>query len=806
MVHNEKTAIRCVHCGDECLKNAIKAGEKTFCCDGCKTVYEILNEHGLCEYYDLNAHPGLTQKISVRKDKYAFLDVEEIASKIIQFSGNGQLHVTFYLPQVHCSSCLWLLENIHRVEKGVISSRVNFPKKEVFIVFDKNTTTLRKVVEALTSIGYEPHLSLDDVTSRQANKTDRTRWYKIGIAGFCFSNIMMMSFPEYFGMSATLEPAFKAAITILIVALSIPVLFYAASEFFISAWKGLKHKHLNIDAPIALALVITFGRSLYEIITATGPGYLDSMTGIVFFMLVGRWLQDRTYKSISFDRDFKSFFPIAVNVLQNNTVKPVPVNDVKVNDIVQIHHRELIPVDVILSKGEAEIDYSFVTGESVAVKAAKGEIIYAGGKQMGGLIEALVVKEVSQSYLTNLWNKENYSIDKKSQYSFIDTISKYFTYVVFAVGILAFAYWFNLGKPGLAWNAITTILIVACPCALLLTANFTRGNILRILSLNKFYVRNASVIEAISNIDHIVFDKTGTLTQSNKMRVQYEGKLLDEDLKIKVASLLHQSVHPLGKAIIQYLQVDSYVDVENYKVVDGKGIEGWIDDQYIKLGSPLFTGATEQQHTKSAVVIVVDNEQLGVFNVSNSYRYGIFDVIKELKKTFGISVISGDNDAELPVLKQQLGKDSDILFEQSPYEKLEYIKHVQSVKQQQVMMVGDGLNDAAALQQSNVGIAVTDDDNNFTPAADGIIHASRVAILDKLLAYAKKGKTIILFTFMVSIVYNITGLYFALQGTLSPLIAAILMPSSTISIIFITYGLSEWMALRMKLKPNKVTI
>jgi Cu+-exporting ATPase len=292
---------------------------------------------------------------------------------------------------------------------------------------------------------------------------------------------------------------------------------------------------------------------MYEIYTGTGSGYLDSMSGIVFFMLVGRWLQDRTYQTISFDRDFRAFFPIAVNVLKNNTIESVPVDRIKPNDVIQIHHEELIPVDAILSKGNAEIDYSFVTGESLPVNINKGEIIYAGGKQTGGIIELLVVKEVSQSYLTNLWNKESLNNETTTSYSFIDALSKYFTYIVLAIGTVAGGYWLWQGQTQLMWNALTTILIVACPCALLLSANFTRGNILRILSLNKFYLKNANVIESLARINTIVFDKTGTLTQNNKMKVRYEGQILTPALKTQIASLLVHSNHPLSKAVLSYL-------------------------------------------------------------------------------------------------------------------------------------------------------------------------------------------------------------------------------------------------------------
>ncbi len=802
-----KLDIQCYHCGDNCSGNPIQFDDKSFCCDGCKTVYAILNKSDLCEYYDLNAAPGTSQRSRYRKDKFAFLDLPEVQQKLIQYSDAEQVHLTFYLPQMHCSSCLWLLENVYQINRGIVSSHVNFGKKEVFIIYNPKEVSLRGVVETLADIGYEPHISLDQMDRSQAMAPHRTRLYKIGLAGFCFANIMMMSFPEYVLGNSVIEPSLAFTFKALIILLSIPVLFYCASEFFVSAWGGLKHKHLNIDAPVALALVVTFGRSLYEVYMG-GHGYFDSMAGIVFFMLIGRWLQDRTYQAVSFDRDFKSFFPIAVNVLKDGHAAPVTVDKLRADDVIQIHSQEIIPVDAILSKGNALIDYSFVSGESAPVSVAKGEIVYAGGKQVGGKLELIVVKEVSQSYLTNLWNKEVAHRQQAVNHTVIDTISTYFTYIVLVIGLMAGIYWYVQGEPQLMWNAWTTILIVACPCALLLSSNFTNGNILRILSLNKFYLRSPEVIEKMSKISHIVFDKTGTLTQHRKSKITYEGQILSREEQEQIADVLSQSSHPATKAILAYLETDAQHEVKDFKLTEGKGVEAWINEHYYKIGSPAFAGIEKSDTKGSQVVVAKDGVVKGIFQVSNVYRFGIFDLVQKLKNRFRLSVLSGDNDAEAPVLKNYFVDNESMLFHQKPDDKLEYVRHLQENGSGQVMMIGDGLNDAGALRQSDVGIAVTDSDNTFTPASDGIIDAQRLANLDKFLAFAKDGHRIITVSFVISIFYNVIGLYFAVQGILSPLIAAILMPSSSVSIILITYGLSEWMAkyrgLQIENSNNKI--
>lgn len=798
MVQN-KLDITCYHCGDNCNSKPIVAHDHHFCCEGCKMVYEILNSKGLCSYYDLNNNPGIAQKIVIRSDKFSFLEDNTIVQKLIDFTDGKQTNVTLYLPQMHCSSCLWLLENSNRINEGIISCRVNFMKKEAFVVFDNTKTSLRKVVETFTSIGYEPHISLQNLNQANPKSLNKQQLYKIGIAGFCFANIMMMSLPEYFAIGHFMEAKMAGAFRYVTVLLSLPVVFYCATDFFILAWQGLRKKYLNIDAPIALAIAITFGRSMYEIFINHGGGYLDSMSGIVFLMLLGRLVQQRTYQSISFERDFTSFFPIAVNVQRDNGFVSVPINELKVDDVIQVYDNEIIPADAILSKGKASIDYSFVSGESIPVQKEVGEIVYAGGKQLGERIELVVVKEVAQSYLTSLWNKDVFKQEKK-QPTFIDTVSKYFTIVLLTLSASAALYWFLQGQPQLMWNALTTVLIVACPCALLLSATFTNGNILRILTRNKFYIRHPDVIEDLAKVNHIVFDKTGTLTQNKQVRVSYTGYKLSSDDEMAVASLLAQSNHPLSKAVLTYFRINEHQPVAHFKNVVGKGIEGWINDKHILLGSASFVQYTGKQHYDAATLFVkIENDIVGHFSIVNSYRFGLKKLLQSLKASFPISIISGDNNAELQNLQAILGEDNEILFNQKPDDKLAYIQHLQSVKKEKVLMIGDGLNDAGALKQSNVGIAITEGNNNFTPASDGILDASQFSRLPQFINFAKGSKKIIIASFVLSLLYNIVGLYFALLGTLSPLVAAILMPISSVSIILITYGLSGLLAKKYEL-------
>ncbi|HVU94142.1 MAG TPA: heavy metal translocating P-type ATPase metal-binding domain-containing protein [Puia sp.] len=794
-----KTALRCTHCGDPCPTNTITLEDKPFCCEGCRMVWQLLDHNGLCQYYDLNAHPGQSLRHPVRKDKFAFLDDEKIAAGLIRFQSENETHVGFYLPAIHCSSCLYLLENLRRLDPAIQSSRIDFGAKEIAIVFDPKRISLRQVAELLTSLGYEPYISLHDL-GNPGPGVDRRLIYRLGVAGFCFGNIMLLCFPEYLGLNAadaTLQQAFRY----LSLLLSLPVFFYCAQPFYSSAWKGLSNKYLNIDAPIVLAILVTFARSAWDVLSGSGSGYFDSMSGIVFFMLAGRVLQDRTYRQLSFDRDYTSYFPVAVTVLQSQSepvIRSLP--DIRCGDTLRIHNGELIPADGILTRGRAFIDYSFVTGESIPVTRSVGELVYAGGRQTGGAIELLVVKEVAQSYLTQLWNRQ--STPEAPAPSFVNALSRNFTLIVFLIAAAAATYW-QIHNPANTWKAVTAVLIVACPCALLLSSTFTNGNLLRILGRNGLYLRNAGVLEDIARATHIVFDKTGTLTDTNTPVLAYSGAPLTNRQEQAIALLTAQSAHPLSKALAgKFCPPTASLTLHDFWEYPGKGIEGYVDGNHYTIGSAAFVEAQTAEHDLpgSRVFVACNHKVLGSFTISSHYREGLRTMLSRLDPRLHLSVLSGDSAREADRLRNLLGIDIPMLFTQSPLDKCRYISCLQK-QGGNIMMIGDGLNDAGALKQSDTGIAVSADSNNFTPASDAILKAESLQKLPAFIRLCRAGRRIIVASFALSIIYNAVGLWFAVHAALSPLLAAILMPASTLSILLITYGSSNFLAKRAMRMP-----
>ena len=625
----------CFHCGLNSESSPIIYDDKSFCCNGCKTVYEIFSTNNLTCYYDLQQAPGATPKEI--EGKYDFLDNDKIIEKLLEFDNEKTQIVTLYIPYIHCSSCIWILENLNKLHPTISASIVNFGKKTVRVTYNGEKFSLKELVILLSNIGYEPYISLEDFGTGKTH-IDRSLIYKLGIAGFAFGNVMFLSFPEYFQVEGFWLEQYKPVFRWLMFAFSLPVVFYSGQEYFISAYKGLRSKLLNIDVPIALGIAVLFIRSTAEIIFNLGTGFFDSLTGLVFFLLLGKFFQQKTYAFLSFERDYKSYFPIGITrISQDGLEASVQVYDIKKGDRLLIRNEELIPVDCILIKGNARIDYSFVTGESEAVSKQSGDKLFAGGKQLSGIIEVDVLKSIEQSYLTQLWSNNVFKADKENAFtSLTNHISKRFTIAILSIALLATLFWLATDASK-ALNVFTAVLIIACPCAIALSAPFTYGNLLRILGKKKFYLKNASVIEHLAKINTIIFDKTGTITTNKKTTISYDGTTLTTDEETLLKNTLRGSNHPLSRSLYNLLDKNNIITLDNYQEHLGKGIEAKHKSDEIKIGSAQFVGHNLEVSTLNTTVHVSSNNTYkGKFTFYNAYRKGLSKLFNILKKDYDL--------------------------------------------------------------------------------------------------------------------------------------------------------------------------
>jgi Cu+-exporting ATPase len=777
---------KCFHCGDDIQAKPHIKDEKEFCCNGCLTVYSLLNDHNLSSFYNLEQFAGKKPSES-SNFKYDFLDIDEIRKKYIDFEDENIAKITLYLPEIHCSSCIYLLENIQKINPEIISSFVSFTKKEATFTYNYHKLKLSELALLLDKIGYEANFG---DRKEQEKKLNKSFLYKFGVAGFAFGSIMLWAFPEYLGIEGD-NPEFRSFTSYLSFAVSIPVLFYSARDYFISAYKALKYKSLNLDVTITIGIIALYAQSLWSIFNDEGPGYMDSFSGFIFFLLIGKWFQNKSYQSLSFERDYTSYFPVAITKIEGNSEQIVEIEKLDVGDHFRVRNEEIIPCDAILLSKDAQIDFSFVSGESTIIHKKKGDFIYAGGKLKGQTVDFEVKNKSNRSHLTQIWNDSSIDKNSKNNKSHQDKMSIYFLIAVLTISLVAGIAWFFIDKTQIT-HVVVSILIVTCPCALALSSPFTYGNVMRLLGRKKLFLKNTAVIERINETTDLVFDKTGTLT-NNSQGVVFEGDNIELNKNItEILVTVSSSTHPLSVAIKKHLseQVEfKNLEITSFEEIPGQGIKSQLKNQeqkevIIKIGSAKFIGVESTENYEVNSFVSINDNYMGKFIFTSVFRENLKESFGNLK-TYNLHVLTGDNEKDKEGLERIFPSNTEISFNQSPMDKLQYIKKLQ-LEGKKVLMFGDGLNDSGALQEAFVGIAVSENSFRFTPSSDAIIDGDAVSNIDRLLKISAFSKKILFVCLLFSVSYNIFGLSYALSGKLTPLVAAILMPISSITVVFIS--------------------
>ena len=802
-------------------------------------MHDLLAESGLGQFYELNRHPGVRILQPAKRQQWAYLDDPNLQQRLLDFTDGKLSRVTLQIPAIHCVACVWLLENLFRLSPGIGRSQVNFPRREAAISFSPEKIALSELVGLLASIGYEPVLTLGELEKRKSDPARKRQWLQVGIAAFAFGNIMLLSLPVYLGLDSLSGPLVRVIFGYLSLALAAPAVFYSASDYWRSAGLSLRRRMLTLDVPIALGLAALYATSAYDIVLGRGPGYLDSLAGLVFFLLCGRVFQQKTFDRMAFDRDFKCFFPLSVTRKTAAGEETIPISNLEVGDCLLLRNGELIPADARLVSGPACIDYSFVTGEAEPVGKAAGDYLYAGGRQMGGVIEVATVKAVSQSHLTSLWNHEAFQKEPGSSLNTLTNgVSRWFTLAVIAVAVVAGVFWLIAGDAGRGMKAFISVLIVACPCALALAAPFALGTAQRLLARKQVFLKNGLVLERMAQVQAIVFDKTGTLTaggteavkfyayaEGSKQRAEGDGRMTDgrwqmangeqsllasaatqEGLRSEetgwAGAVARHSTHPLAVRIGQALaEAPVAGTVEGFGEIAGCGIHGRVQGHEVRLGARAWLASAgvavpEASAEKGSMVwLAIDGELRGAFVLGNAVRPETDDLLRGLGARYELALLSGDNERERERFRCLFGNAAALHFNQSPLDKLGFIRRLQD-SGKTVMMVGDGLNDAGALKQSDVGVAVVEKVGAFSPASDVILAAGEVTRLARILSLARHATQIVRLSFGISFLYNAAGISIAAAGVLSPVISAILMPLSSISVVLFACGATRLAAKR----------
>jgi Cu+-exporting ATPase len=793
----------CRHCGDPCAgTDAIVTADGAFCCRGCETVFSILKAHDLGGFYACEIPPGLSQKTAAARDGslFAALDDAAVARRLVIFDDGQRARATFQVPAIHCASCVWLLERLWRLDAGIVRTEVDLLRRAVVVDFDPGSTTIRRIAEQLTALGYEPAITVEDATS--APPAARRRLYlQLGVAGFAFGNVMLFSIPRY-ANGAPLDPAFQHLFDALNLFFALPVLLFSASDFFRSAWNAIRMRTMALDVPIALGLIALFGRSAADIALGRGEGFFDSFSGLVFFLLVARLFQMKMFERIAFDRTYRSFLPLTVRIERGAELIAIPLEQLRPGDCIVVRPREIVPADaVLLDAGEAgrggAIDYAFTTGESTPVPVEVGEVVRAGGRAAGSTLRLRVLREVSHSDLARLWQNPVFGRQKPRWLTNVNAaFGTWFTVAAVVLAIAgAIAWW-----PDAAGSAsvATAVLIIACPCALTLSAPIALGTAAACLGRSGVYLKDPAVALDLSRIDTVVFDKTGTLTTAGAAPVVEIEGIGARDWPL-VRALAAASAHPASRAIAAAecdgASTPDYRDLTATAVreVPGQGVRGLVAGVPIAIGRAEFVAreARAPIDGPDAVTFVAAGCARGWVRIGATSRPGIDEAARAVAGAHDVFLLSGDHDGGQGMWQALFGARA--RFRQSPDDKLAFVRAARS-HGRRVLMIGDGLNDAGALAAADVGMAVSDETACMTPACDALVRGGRLADLPRFLRYARRARQVVALCFIVSIAYNAVGLAFALRGALTPLAAAVLMPISSLTVVGLSAGVMRWSA------------
>ena len=729
----------------------INRQSEVYCCSGCVTADAMLN---------LSTQVGPGPKVLQR---YAHFVVAGKAECIVMYHTEHAAWEVL-LPSIHCTSCLILLERMSEWLDGVLDVRVDFSSKRATLQFNPSRLSITLLAAWLDYIGYPPSL----LTEQERKHRD---FSKLGIAGFAMGNAMMSAFPEYFGLDAHghsgLLMLFRWS-TAVFATLSLAV---AGRDYLKNAFKAIRAQQWSLDIPIAIGMMALWMWSAYEVLAGRSGGYFDSLSGLIFFLLLGKLLQERTYAAFSFERTVNDFLPLSV--YSHRTECFLRLDQLVPGDSIVIPESGIIPLTVAVVD-PCTIDYSFLSGESTPVQLEPGQMAYQGGQVLQGSVTGRVLENASHAAASDLWKEEDLGTTGWVSAS----VTAWFTSAVLTLSVLGGAGWYFFA-PERAVEIAVSVLIIACPCALSLAAPFSYGTASALLAQRKLYFKSGRAIADFAEIRVVMWDKTGTLTQK---QLAHNALDLDPLDAVAIRKITGASLHPIAQSLFAALPLAA--DETDYKIIyvrenTGNGLVAkGRDGVSWRIGNGQWLG-----QPPGPTYIEKNGEIIGAFTPEWTYR-PLSRMFKSLKE-MGISsvLISGDQPRVLPQGWLEYFGDQRH-FSCTPQQKRELVE-----RHQHTAYLGDGLNDVEAIDAATVGIAVVENVLGYFPRGKGIIFAESLPKLPAFLRYAKQMKRWTKAAYVLSLLYNIAGITFSLSGFLSPVIAAILMPLSSITVVlFSTAG------------------
>lgn len=784
----------CEHCGEKIIVPSILLREdqqKLFCCHGCKTVYQILHEKGLDNYYKLREQTGTRDQLAPVEDseeEYHYLDQSEFLDKYSRQTKDS-ITIDFFIEGIHCVACLWLIEKLPDFVEDVLCSKLNMSKSLATITINKKGK-LSKVAKQLALLGYKPHPILSDSDiERLAREEDRKMLIKIAIAFTCAGNIMLLAYSVYGGATGELAKHFNWYSFFLI----LPIIFYSAIPFYQSAWSAIKSRKLSIDIPIVVALIVGTLSGLVNLIHGSEHLYFDSLATLVFLLLGARYLLKKSQQKSLNTTEIASFFSNRTTHKWNQQslqYEDIHAQFLQPHDIILVKPGEMVPADGLILDGTSNINNSLLTGESLPVKVEKNNYIYSGTTNLDQDLKIQVLNTQKDTRLGKILESVEAGWNQKAEIvTLADNVARYFVSTVFILAFITFfAIFLFFGDFEEAFTRSLSLIIITCPCALGLTTPLALTMTLGKLAKKGMIIKNEVIIEKLSKAKEIFLDKTGTLTHGNFQVSDWINNDQDNINNMNIIfNLESRSRHPIAKAICQHIKAEFYKnnyqieakDILDFKEQSGKGVSAIVDGKNYEIR----TLHLAKNDSKSWIALYCNNKVITQISLEDQLRKDAPEVINEIRKMGLIpSIVSGDTKGPVKMVAEKLNlAEKNYTFQVTPEEKSQLLKN-----HPLAIMVGDGANDAIALSSAYVGVAVHGSVDISLRAADVYLSQSGVKPILSIIAASKETMKIIKRNLVISLLYNVTGATLAILGHITPLFAAILMPISSLTVLLLT--------------------
>jgi Cu2+-exporting ATPase len=828
---------RCAHCGLAVPTGLLEEGtERQFCCAGCRSVWSLIHEHGLDRYYALREdHPAAPAPSSARR--YEELDDPGFQARACRATPDGLSTTELYLEGVHCSACVWLVERLPRLLPGVAETRLDLPRSQVLVRWDPAAVSLSAVARQLSALGYTPHPARGADARALRLGEDRAMLARMGLAGAVAGNVMAIAFALYAGMFDDMEPEFASFFRWASLGLAVPSVIWGGGVFVRGAFTALRAGALSMDLPISIGLLAGFLHSAINTVRGAGEVYFDSVTALIFLLLVGRYLQRRQQRAAGEAAELAaSLHPSSARLIERGRAREVPLEALVPGAVVEVRAGDLVPADGVVIAGRSGLDVSLLSGEPAPVAVAPGDPVHAGTVNVSSRIEVRVEQTGEDTRVGRLMKLVEEHARRRAPIAMLaDRISGHFVGAVLTLAAATVALWWR-ADPVLAIDHAVALLIVTCPCALGLATPLALSSAIGQAARAGFLIKGADVVEKLTRPGRMWLDKTGTLTEGRAALVRWTG---DESAKGLVAAAEAHSSHPLARAFLAALGEPARGARVEILETHGGGIEARVGDRSVVVGAPAFvgsrvaagrgeirrgslapgaggpgaggagggralagdgppgTGRAGESRARAVealtaqgltpVLVAIDGQVVAAAGFGDPVRADAAAALDRVRALgWRLGILSGDHPRVVAAVGSGLGLASDQCHGGvTPEEKLRVV--AEDAARGPVVMAGDGVNDAAALAAAGVGIAVHGGAEAALAAADVFVTRPGVARIAELCEGSRRAMWVVKRNLLFSLGYNVVGVALAMAGLLNPLVAAILMPLSSITVIVSSY-------------------